>query len=147
MQKRQAHDFHERFEPATGEVRAGSERGFGIVFGIAFAVVGLWPVWRGDSPRVWALAITAGFFVIALLAPSLLRPLNWAWFRLGILLGRIVSPVVMGLVYFLTVTPTALIVRLLGKDPLRLKADPSAASYWIARNPPGPARGTLKNQF
>jgi predicted membrane metal-binding protein len=126
---------------------AGSERGFGIVFAVVFAVVGLWPLLDGEPVRAWALVLAAGFLGTGFFAPGLLKPLNRIWFLFGLALHKIVSPLVMGLLFFLTVTPMALILRALGKDPLRRKFDPDAKSYWIERNPPGPAPETMRRQF
>lgn len=139
-------DFHETFERA-GDVKTGSERVFGIVFAAVSFVVGLWPLIDSLDPRFWALALGALFLVGAFFAPKALAPLNRLWFRFGMLLHRIVSPLVMGLLFYLTVTPTALIMRMTGKDPLRLKFDRNAKSYWIERSPPGPAPETMRNQF
>jgi hypothetical protein len=93
------------------------------------------------------LAIAAGFLAVALVRPSLLSPLNRLWFMFGLLLHKIVTPVIMGLIFFLTVTPTGLIMRLSGRDPLRLRRDPEAKTYWIEREPPGPDPETMRNQF
>ncbi|MGI9514969.1 MAG: SxtJ family membrane protein [Anderseniella sp.] len=126
-------------------VTAGSEGGFGLVFAGVFSVIALWPLIHGASPRWWALIVAAAFVVLAFAAPAILKPLNLLWFKFGLLLGRIVSPVVMGLIFFITVTPTALIFKLLGKDPLHLKADPAARSYWIARDDKN--SGSMRDQF
>jgi len=130
-----------------GTIKVGSERGFGIVFAVVFAVVGLWPLLGGSVPRLWALAVAAGFLATALIRPSLLAPANRAWFRFGMLLGAIVTPVVMALVFYLTVTPTALLLRLFGKDPLRRRFDPSATSYWIRRDAEADRQSSMTNQF
>jgi hypothetical protein len=129
------------------EVRPGSSRSFGIVFAAVFAIIALWPLIGLRQPRWWALAIAAAFAAIAAVKPDLLAPLNRLWFRFGMLLGRVVSPLVMGAVFFLCVTPTALILRLIGKDVLALRRDREARSYWIMRETPGPAPETMKNQF
>ena len=137
---------HERLagdEPAKG----GSDRGFGGVFAIVFVAVGLFPLLNGGPPRAWALGIAAVFLAVALVRPSLLAPLNRVWFKFGLLLQRVVNPLVMALIYFAVVTPTGLVMRALGKDPLRLKHDPDARSYWIHRGPPGPERESMQNQF
>lgn len=128
-------------------VAIGSERSFGLVFATVFAVVALLPLLDGAGPRPWALGIAAAFLAAALLRPSLLAPANRAWFRLGMLLGAVVTPVVMALVFFLAVTPTALLLRLFGKDPLNRRFDPAAPSYWIARDPEADARSSMTNQF
>lgn len=138
--------FHEKFDRA-GDVKAGSERAFGAVLGAVFLLIALWPLLEGAGLRLWALALAALFLAAAALAPGALAPLNRIWFRFGMLLHRIVSPLAMALLFYLTVTPTALILRLAGKDPLRLKFDRAAKSYWIERAPPGPAPETMRNQF
>jgi hypothetical protein len=132
------------FEP---EVVAASDRSFGLVFAVAFAVVGAWPLFDGRLPRFWALATGGLFLLVATFAPWLLRPLNAVWIRVGALLHRVVTPVVMGIVFFLAVVPIALIMRALAKDPLRLRRNRDAKTYWIERQPPGPAPQTMIRQF
>src|SRR4051812_47342931 len=131
-----AADHHELSRRAA-EAETSSDRSFGLVFAGFFALLagynawhhrGLWPLW---------LAIAAIFLVLALVRPHVLAPLNRMWTRLGLVLGMIVSPVVLGLMYFLVVTPIGMLMRRLGKDPLRLRGDPGAPSYWIVREPPG----------
>jgi hypothetical protein len=138
--------FHENFSKRD-EARSSSNRSFGFVFTAAFTVIGLWPAMSGSAIRWWAIAIAASFLVIGLAKPSLLSPLNRLWTQFGLLLNRITSPLLMGLIFFLVVTPIGLTMRLLGKRPLDLKFDPNARSYWIKREPPGPAPETMKNQF
>lgn len=101
----------------------------------------------GETPRWWLLAIAAVFLLLALVRPAVLRPLNQVWHRFGLLVHRIVTPLVLGLLFFVAVTPTALAMRLLGKDVLRLKFEPEAESYWIKREPPGPDPRTMTKQF
>lgn len=138
--------FHE--DLSRGEIAAGgSERAFGIVFAAVFAVVGLWPLAGGGAVRAWALAVAGALVAVALARPRWLAGPNRLWARLGHLLHKVVTPVVMGLVFFATVTPVALIMRALGKDPLALRFDRGAQSYWIERRPPGPAPATMRNQF
>jgi hypothetical protein len=127
-------------------LRPGSDRNFGFVFAAVFGLIGLFPLLGGTSPLLWALVVSAAFLGVALVRPVLLAPLNLVWFRFGMLLHKIVSPVVMAFLFFVTITPLALLMRALGKDPLRLRRS-EAASYWIARNPPGPASGSLRDQF
>ncbi len=129
------------------EVESGSERSFGIVFAAVFALYGLWPLIGGMSVRGWAVAVAAVFLVLALTWTAPLRPLNRLWLRFGLLLHRVMSPLAMGLLFFGTVLPIGILMRLAGKDPLRLKREPEAASYWIPRSPPGPAPETMTNQF
>ena len=128
-------------------LRGSSDRSFGVVFAAFFAFVGLAPLWKHHPLRPWALVLAGLFLVVGILRPAWLHPLNQGWIKLGLLLGRVVNPVVMGLLFFVVVAPTALIFRLLGKDPLRLTLDATARSYWIERRPPGPAPETMANQF
>lgn len=126
------------------EVEIGSERSFGIVFGVVFSVVGLYPIISGNEMRLWAIA-TAGVLVIcAILIPKLFTIPNKMWFKLGMFLGAIVAPIVMALVFFLTVTPIGIIAKILRKDLLSTKIDEKAKSYWIKRDTPV---GTMKKQF
>ena len=129
------------------EVKAGTERSFGMVFAVVFALVGLWPLWSGGTMRAWSLVVAGAFLGAALARPRLLAPLNRLWFLFGKALHRVVSPLVMGLIFFVAVTPTALIMRLVGKDPLHRRFEPEARTYWIERRPPGPEPETMKNQF
>jgi hypothetical protein len=131
----------------THEVKQGSDRAFGLVFAAFFALIGLWPLIGGEGVRGWAIGLALAFLLVALSRPALLNPLNRGWFLFGLLLHRIVNPLVMGLLFFGTVMPIGLLMRLFGKDPLRLKFDSTAESYWITRDPPGPAAGGMKNQF
>ncbi|MPZ36583.1 MAG: hypothetical protein GEU95_00735 [Rhizobiales bacterium] len=136
-------------EPVISHRRAvvGSNRTFGIVFAVVFTIIALWPLLSGGTPRLWASAIAAGFLGAALVAPKLLSPFNRAWFQVGLALHRVVNPIVMAVIYYGTVVPIGLILRARGKDPLRLKRDPDAPSYWITRDPPGPPRGSMTKQF
>ncbi len=139
-------EIHEDYGRAE-VLERGSERAFGVVFAAVFAAIGLWPLVAGDAMRAWALGAGVWFLVVALMRPALLRPLNRLWFRFGLLLNRIVNPLVMGLLFFLTMAPIGLVMRALGKDPLRLRFDRGARSYWIERRPPGPAPETMRQQF
>ena len=146
MAKSKFSNTHERLLD-EGPVKTSSDRSFGIVFAIVFAIIGLWPLLADGGVRWWSLAIALGFAAVAIARPGLLAPLNRLWFRFGLLLNSIVSPLVMGLLFYLIITPFALFMRLTGKDLLHLRRDPEAASYWIQREPPGPAPETIKNQF
>lgn len=128
-------------------VRMGSERSFGLVFAGVFAIIALLPLLGGSGPRLWALGIGALFAVLGLVKPDVLRPLNRLWFRFGMLLSRIVSPIVMGILFIVTVTPTGLIMRALGKDPLRKSMEPEAESYWIPVDREKAAQTSMRNQF
>ncbi len=129
------------------EVQMGSERSFAIVFTAVFAIIGCWPLLEGASPRWWALAIALAFLGLGFLAPKALGPLNRVWFQFGRLLHRIVSPLVLGILFFSTVTPTAWAMRALGKDPLRLARKGPGESYWVPRDGEGQGPGSFKNQF
>jgi len=139
-----AHEDYRRKD----DTRMGSDRSFGLVFAGIFAILAAVRWGLGHAEWLWLLAATAAAFLgAALLAPRVLRPLNVVWFRFGLLLHHLVSPLIMALLFYLTVTPTALVLRLFGKDPLRRRPDPSIASYWIPREPPGPAPDTMTRQF
>jgi hypothetical protein len=140
-------DSHETFTRPAEAVKGSSDRTFGLVFSAVFLLVGLWPAVHGRFPRWWALGVAAAFLVTTLVWPRALTPLNRLWTRLGLLLHRVTSPVILGLLFYGTVTPMGLLLRLLGKDLLRLRFDPDAASYWIERRPPGPAPDTMPHQF
>jgi hypothetical protein len=146
MTRKKIPQTHERFT-REDEMRSSSERVFGLVFAGVFGLIGFWPLWRGVALRWWSLGLAAVFLVAALLAPRALAPLNRLWFRLGRLLHMVVTPVVMALVFFTTVTPIALIMRAMGKGPLRLRLDRDAPTYWIERRPPGPLPDTMPRQF
>ena len=139
-------ETHERLvidEAVTGP----SNRSFGLVFSVLFAFLGLGPLARGRPARGWALVVAAAFLLAALALPRMLAPLNRVWLRCGLALHACISPVIMGLVFYTTVTPIGLVRRLLGKDPLRLRWDRDTVTYWIERNPPGPAPDTMPRQF
>ena len=140
------HSLHEDFDRKQ-EGRGSSDRSFGIVLSIFFVLVGLSPLRANHPVRWWALAMGGLFLGVALLQPMWLRPLNRVWTKLGLLMGRVVSPVITALLFYLVVTPTGLLFRLLGKDPLRLALDAGVRSYWIERRPPGPLPETMSNQF
>ena len=125
------------------DIKVGSNRSFGIVFFVVFLLVSLYPLINGDNIRFWSLAISGIFLILGILNSNLLSPLNKIWFKFGILLGRIISPIVMGIIFFLVVTPIAFIMRLLGKDLLNLKYSDNQ-SYWIEKSGP---KSKMKNQF
>lgn len=126
------------------EVKHGSDRSFGVVFSLVFLVIGLLPLLSSDQPRWWSLIVAGLFLLLAWLLPSVLALPNRLWCKLGVLLGAIVAPIMMGIVYFLAVLPTGLLMRLFGKDLLKLKIDKQATSYWVKRDQP---IGSMKNQF
>ena len=129
---------------ANIKIKPGSEKSFGIVFAIVYAVIGLLPLASQGGVRPWSLVVAGLVLAVTLVRPSLLaRPNRW-WFRFGMLLGAVAAPIVMGLVYLVVIVPTGLILRLLGKDLLRTRIDRQASSYWIARDTP---LHPMKNQF
>ena len=136
---------HERLD-SDEEIKGSSNRAFGLVMSAAFAIGGLVPLVRGHAPRWWCLGVAVAFLLAALVWPAVLAPLNRLWLAFGLLLHRIVSPVVMGLVFYGVVTPIGLLMRLAGKDLLRLRLDRPGPSYWIERQPPvrlpTPCRGS-----
>jgi len=121
-----------------------SEKSFGLVFSIVFLIVALYPLLTSAGLRMWALVASIIFLLLAFLAPKILVLPNKLWFKFGLLIGSIVAPIVMSLVYFVIVVPTGLFMRLLGKDLLKQKLDKNAKSYWIERKEP---IGSMKNQF
>jgi hypothetical protein len=126
------------------EVDKGSEKSFGVVFSVVFLIVALYPLTSSEDFRVWALAVSAIFLLLAYITPKALSLPNRLWFKFGILIGSIVAPIVMTLVYYITIFPTGLVMRLLGKDLLKQELDKNAKSYWIERSEP---MGSMKNQF
>ena len=125
------------------DVTIGSNRSFGIVFSIVFLLIAIYPLINSEGLRVWSLIIAVIFLFLGLINSKILTPLNKLWFKFGILLGRILSPLIMGLIFFLVVTPIALIMRTIGKDLLNLKFNKDK-SYWIEKAGP---MSKMKNQF
>jgi len=141
-----ANQTHESYLRQEATV-PGSDRSFGMVMAAAFALLAVVNFWRVGHAWPWTGTLAAVFFVSACLFPTALRPLNRMWFQFGLLLHKVVNPIVMAFVFFGAVLPTGLIMRAVGKDPMRLKCQPDANSYWIERRPPGPAPESLKDQF
>jgi hypothetical protein len=110
-----------------------ANRPFGLIFGGIFLIIALFPLLWGNELRWWAGWVSAGFILVALIFPRLLTPLNQLWVKFGLLMHKITNPILMGLIFFLTVLPTGLILRLLGKDPMRRKFMPNEETYWIER--------------
>ncbi len=129
------------------EIEAGSNRSFGVVFAVVFAIIAAWPLLGGGDIRWWSAAIAGIFLGLGLFLPNVLAPLNRVWFKFGMLLARIVNPVVMFVIYVVSVLPIGVILRVSGKDLLRLRMEPEASSYWIERAPPGPERPSLEDIF
>jgi hypothetical protein len=124
-----------------------TDRSFGLTFAVVFALAGGWLLWRGNDYAVVALALAGAFLLAALAFPKVLHPLNVAWMYLGYLLNKVVSPIVMGAIFFGLITPVAVAMRLRGRDALRRRYEPAGRSYWIERDPPGPDGSTFPRQF
>ena len=138
--------FHETADRGTLAVTS-SDRAFGLVFAGVFTMICLFPFLRGEDIRWWSLAVALVFLMLSLVRPRLLHPLNRIWTAFGLMLHAVVSPLVMGLLFFAVVTPMAVLMRIMRKVPLALNFDRTAKTYWIVRTPPGPSGETMKNQF
>lgn len=139
--------LHEDLSRSDDEVQGSSDRGFGFVFAGFFGIIGTLKLWRGGSGFEWWLAAAVIVLLLALAAPWLLGPFNRLWMRFGLLLHRVMNPLVMGLMFYVGVVPIGLLMRALGKRPLHLAFDPHAASYWVVRQPPGPTPDSIRRQF
>ena len=125
------------------EIKISSNRSFGIVFFIVFLLIALYPLLKGSDLRIWSLVISFVFLVLGLINSKILTPLNRLWFKFGLLLGRFISPLIMGIIFFVVVTPIGIIMRLLKKDLLNLKYN-KKETYWINKSGP---KSKMKNQF
>ncbi len=125
------------------KIKIGSNKSFGIVFFIVFLLIAVYPLFNNSELRIWSLIIAIIFLILGLVNSKVLTPLNKLWFKFGLLLGRIVSPLIMGIIFFLVVTPTAFIMRIIGKDLLNLKFN-NKKSYWIEKTGP---KSKMRNQF
>ena len=125
------------------DVKTSSNRSFGIVFFIVFLLIALYPLTYNGEIRIWSIIISLIFLILGLLNSKILAPLNKLWFKFGIFIGKIISPLIMVIIFFLVVTPIGLIMRLLGKDVLNLKYN-NSQSYWIEKKGP---KSKMKNQF
>ena len=125
------------------DIKISSNRSFAIVFFVVFLIIAIYPLTHGGDIRIWSAIISFIFLVLGFLNSSILTPLNKVWFKFGILLGKIISPLIMGIIFFLVVTPIGLLMRLLGKDLINLKYN-NNKSYWIEKKGP---KSKMKNQF
>ena len=132
-----------RQEAVTGP----SDRSFGLTFAAIFALVAAFPLLYANAPRWWALAVAATLLVVSFTRPMLLAPLNRWWLKFGLLLHKIMNPLILGLMFFLIVTPMGLLMGLFRRHPVRARPDPAAASYWVVRTPPGPEPVSMRRQF
>jgi len=125
-------------------IKISSNRNFGLVFFFIFLVVSIWPLTHNESPRIWSAIISLAFLILVLTRSILLTPLNRLWTKFGIILGYIIAPIVMGVVFFLVVTPIGLVMKIIGKDLLSIKYDKKKETYWVKRDKP---TSTMKQQF
>ena len=128
----------------NSSIEYGSEKSFGIVFSIVFFIVGLYPLFNSQDFHIWALLIAVIFIILSYWAPKVLTFPNKLWFKFGMLIGHLVTPILMALIYFIAVLPTGLIMRILGKDLINTRLDKKTKSYWIIRDE---KMGPMKNQF
>lgn len=138
---------HETLVAHSKIKKKGSDKSFGLVFAVLFAIIALVPLYKQGDIRWWSFAISGIFLITSFVAPKILGPLNSVWLKFGDLLHSIVSPVIMGLIFYLVVSPTGLVMRIFSKVPLKLMFDRDATSYWIVRDPPGPDPEGMRNQF
>ena len=125
------------------EIKISSNRSFGIVFFIVFLLIALYPILKDNDLRIWSLVISFIFLILGLINSKILTPLNRLWFKFGLLLGKFISPLIMGIIFFIVVTPIGIIMRLLKKDLLNLKYN-KKETYWIDKSGP---KSKMKNQF
>jgi Saxitoxin biosynthesis operon protein SxtJ len=128
-------------------IATGSDRSFGFVMAAVFAAVSALNAWHSGRLWPWTATLSAVFFAAGIVRPAALHRLNLLWLKFGLLLSRIVSPIVMALLFFGTVLPTGIVMRMMGKDLLRLKRQAATDSYWIVRSPPGPSPESMRDQF
>ena len=125
-------------------IKISSNRNFGLVFFFIFLAVSILPLTHNESPRIWSAIISLAFLILVLTRSKLLTPLNRLWAKFGIILGSIIAPIVMGVVFFLVITPIGLVMKIIGKDLLNLKYDKKKETYWVKRDRP---TSTMKQQF
>ena len=125
------------------DIKISSNRSFGIVFFIVFLLIATYPLLKGNDVRVWSLLISFGFLILGLMNSKILSPLNKLWFKFGLILGKIISPLIMGIIFFVVVTPIGIVMRVLKKDLLNLKYN-QKETYWIKKTGP---KSKMKNQF
>ena len=126
------------------KIKISSNRSFGIVFFVVFLIISVWPLLNENPLRIWAISVSIIFLILGLMNSKILTPLNLVWYKFGILLGILISPIVMGIVFFLVVTPTGFIMKILGKDLLNTNSNKEIKSYWINRDN---SKTSMKKQF
>ena len=125
------------------DIKIGSNRSFGVVFFVVFLLIGLWPILKGNELRIWSIVISLIFLILGILNSKIVTPFNKVWFRFGIFLGNFISPIIMGIVFFLVLTPTGLIMKLFRKDLINLRKN-NSDTYWIEKKD---IKSSMKNQF
>ena len=138
---------HEDLSRQDAHRKQSSDRFFGLTFFVVFLIIALWPLLGQKPVQPLALGLALAFLAVSLAAPAVLAPLNRLWLKFGELLHRITSPIILGIMFFGVITPVGWLMRLAGKDLLRMKFDREAPSYWVRRDPPGPEKTSLKRQF
>ena len=128
----------------SNKINKSSNRSFGIVFFVVFLLIGFYPLLNQEELKLWALITSFIFLILGMMKSKILTPFNKIWFKFGIFLGKIISPLIMGLIFFLVVTPTGIFMRILGKDLLNLKFKRDKKSYWLEKTDP---KSRMKNQF
>ena len=128
---------------SSNNIKIGSNKSFGIVFFVFFLIVAVYPLLKGNDLRIWAIILSLIFLILGVLNSVILSPLNKLWFKFGLILGRAISPIIMGIIFFIVVTPIGLLMRLIGKDLLNLKFN-NNNTYWIDKNDP---KSKMTNQF
>ena len=126
------------------KIKISSNRSFGIVFFLVFFLIGIWPAFSNESIRLWIIILSLIFLALGLINSNVLTPLNKVWYKFGILLGKIISPIVMLIIFFLVITPTGIILRIFKKDILQLKTNKKKDTYWINRDQ---KIGTMRKQY
>lgn len=139
-------NFHEQFR-CNGVAKPASIRMFGFVLAVVFALIGFQPLLSTPDYKVWALILAAAVLGVTLTIPRMLVPLFRLWMWIGYCLHKITNPILLGLIFYVVVVPTGLLMRALGRRPLRLEMESSAKSYWMNRDPPGPQMQMMKKQF
>ncbi len=137
---------HEDFRREE-QIEGSSNRVFGLVIATVLAIVALWPLTNGAVPNAWFGIPAIGLALIALARPAWLAPFNVVWTRFGLMLNKVTNPVVMAAMFYGVITPAGLVMRVLGRNPMRRRFDRAAGSYWVERNPPGPSADSMKNQY
>jgi hypothetical protein len=145
--KQQLSEIGRAGQSSKDDVPMPSERSFAHVFAVVFLLIGFFPLWGGGQVRWWSVAIAALFLFLGYVFPIALHPLNKLWFKFGLLLHTIINPIVLGAMFFLAVTPMAMLMRVFGKRFLNMTFDKNAPTYWINRNPPGPSAQSVRRQF